>query len=207
MRSLLKTYKSISPNLTDSQIKFFPTDLNLILIILDSPMKFTALEEKNLLILPSPIGLSLLRPRSPWVNQVTRGHLKVKWIIIIFQTSSKNPESVIYFSWDRHLAGSLRQIDCLIQKECLSWIQQRLSPSRKILRLLTWQYPPITGHFRLFGKNNRFQTSTSRWSLVITWFSCWSCFQGISLNTIYSTFIKATLHSRTVSSTRDRRTD
>ena len=78
MRSLLKTNESISPNLTDSQIKFFRTDLNLILIILDSLMKFTALEEKNLLISPSPTGKSLLIPRSPWVNQVTRGHFKVK---------------------------------------------------------------------------------------------------------------------------------
>ena len=174
-------------------------------------MKFTALEEKNLLISPSPIGTFLkfqvTLSQVDSVNQVTQGHLRSNEGHINhnnFQTSSKNPESVIHSSWDRHLAGSLRQIDCLIPKECLSRIQQRLSPSRKILRLLTWQHPSAPGHFRLFGENNRFQTSTSRWSLVVTWLPCWTCIQGISLNTIYSTFIKATLHSRTVSFTKSR---
>ena len=52
----MKTCKSISPSLIDSQIRFYRTDQNLILIILDSLMKFTALEEKNLLTSPSPIG-------------------------------------------------------------------------------------------------------------------------------------------------------
>ena len=58
-RMKLKTHKSISLNLIDSQIKFCHTDRNSIRTILDSLMKFTALEEKNLLILPSPIGRSL----------------------------------------------------------------------------------------------------------------------------------------------------